>query len=75
MSRKSVNVQTGEVTVLADAPPTPAPVKPSNDEVYDQAIQNNRIIRALIKSINKGTLVTGGRVTGQELKAIIKAEM
>lgn len=48
---------------------------PTHDEIYDKTMQNSQLLLAIVKSINKGTLVTGANKTGAELKAIIKAQM
>ena len=46
------------------------------DAMINQAIgQNRNIIKAIVKAINKGTLVTGADATIAELRTIIKEEM
>lgn len=48
---------------------------PDLGAVYDKALQNNQLIRALVKALNKGTFVPGSNYTGPQMKTIIKAEM
>jgi hypothetical protein len=38
-------------------------------------MQNNQIIKAVVLSINDGTLVPGANASNAELKAIIRAKM
>lgn len=60
---------------LAVAPADPAFPPPTVDEIYDAVIRNQRVLRAVISSINDGSLAVGANKTGPELKAIIKANM
>lgn len=48
---------------------------PTVDQIYDIALMNNRVLKALVIAINKGTLTVGGNKTAAQLKSIIKAEM
>jgi len=61
--------------VVIDGFDVDADFSPTKDEIYDQTLQNNALIRGIVKSINDGTLVTGAGKTGAQLKAIIKANM
>lgn len=54
---------------MAAAPP------PTLDEVYDQALLNEKVLKALVLALNDGTLPVGTNKTGAQLKAIIKAKM
>lgn len=56
-------------------PADPLPTPPTNDEIYDQVIQAQKVLKAVVLSINDGTFVPGAGVTGAVLKAIIKANM
>lgn len=55
----------------ADPPPPP----PTDDEIYNQVIQNQKVLKAVVLSINDGTLVPGANVSNAALKAIVKANM
>ena len=55
----------------ADPPPDP----PTLDDIYDQTIQNQRVLKAVVIAINDGSLVPGANLTGPQIKAIIKATM
>lgn len=48
---------------------------PTLDELYDQAILNQRVLKAVILALNDGTLPIGTNKTAVQLKAIIKAKM
>lgn len=61
----------GNTPLPADPPPSP----PTNDEIYDIAIQNQKVLKAVVLSINDGTLVPGANVTNAALKTIVKANM
>ena len=52
-----------------------APAPPTADKIYDAVIQTERVLRAVVLSINDGTLGVGANQTPVELKAIIKANM
>lgn len=55
----------------ADPPPDP----PTNEEIYDQAMKNNAIIKAMALALNDGSFVPGSNYTNPEIKAIIKDKM
>jgi len=54
------------------APPTPPP---TNDEIYDDVMRNQRVLKAFALCINDGTIVPGANVTPAALKAAVKAKM
>ena len=56
-------------------PADPPPPLPSNDEIYDIAIKNQKVLKAVVLSINDGTLVPGANVSNAVLKATVKANM
>jgi len=58
---------------LLPEPPEPDP--PTIDEVYDQTIQNQKVLKALALCLNDGSFVPGSNHTGAQLKAIVKAKM
>lgn len=61
---------------VVKAPPPPAPPPPPTlDDVYDQVLRDQRVVKAIVMAINDGTLVVGGNKTGTQLKSIIKAKM
>lgn len=51
------------------------PPKSTMAEIYDLALQTEPLLRAVVLSINDGTLVPGANATGATLKTIIKAKM
>ena len=51
------------------------PSELSVEEVYDKAIQNNKVIMALVLSLNDGSFVPGAGLTGSDLKQVILAKM
>ena len=53
----------------------PAPLPPTDGEIYDQVIKNQKVLKAFVLAINDGTLVPGANVSGAALKATIKAKM
>ena len=61
----------GNTPLPADSPPPP----PTNDEIYDLAIQNQKVLKAVVLSINDGTLVPGANVSNAALKTTVKANM
>ena len=59
--------------VTFTAPPTSSP--PTNDQIYDQVIQSQKVFKAYILAINDGSIVPGSNMTGSALKAAVKAKM
>ena len=55
----------------ADPPPPP----PTNDEIYDQVIQNQKVLKAYVLAVNDGSIVPGSNMTNAALKAAVKAHM
>lgn len=51
------------------------PPPPTNDEVYNQTLQNNKLLKALILCLNDGSIVPGANVSGASLRNAIKAKM
>jgi hypothetical protein len=64
-------VDDGNTIEAADPPPDPL----TTDELYDLAMQNQKLLKALALSLNDGTFVPGSGHTGAQLKTIIKANM
>lgn len=60
---------------VVPAPTPAAPPPPTLDELYDQAIQNERMLKAVILALNDGSFPIGTNKTGAQLKAIVKAKM
>lgn len=58
-----------EVVAFRNPPP------PTNDEIYDRTIQNQALLKALVLSINDGSIVPGANVSNARLKSAIKAKM
>ncbi len=56
-------------------PADPAPPPPTNDEIYDQVIQNQRVFKGYVLAVNDGSIVPGSNMTGVQLKAAVKAKM
>ena len=46
-----------------------------HEKAYKQELKNSRVLRAIIRSINDGSLVTGANLSKAALKTIIKANM
>lgn len=59
------------LSVVAN-PPSPGP---TNDEIYDQVIQNQHVFKAYVLAVNDGSVVPGSNMTGAALKAAVKAKM
>ncbi len=53
----------------------PPPPGPTDSEIYDQVIQNQRVFKAYVLAINDGSVVPGSNMTGAALKAAVKAKM
>ena len=64
-------IDLGNTVALADPPAPP----PTDDEIYDIAVKTQKVLNAIVLSINDGTLVPGANVTNAALKAIVKANM
>ncbi len=60
--------------LVIDPMDTPVP-PPTNDEIYDTVIQNEKVLKAVVLSLNDGTLVPGAGVSNAALKTIVKANM
>ena len=56
------------------APPPPPP-PPTNDQIYDQVIQNEKVLKGYVLAINDGSIVPGSNMTNAALKAAVKAKM
>ncbi len=56
-------------------PPAPATLPPTKDEIYARSLRNSKVLKAVILSLNDGTLIPGANVSNAELKAIIKAKL
>lgn len=52
-----------------------APTTPTNDEIYDGVIQNQQVLKALVRCINDGSIVPGANVSNAALKTAIKVKM
>jgi hypothetical protein len=48
---------------------------PTDDDTYSRSIQVDKVLKAVVLSINDGTLVPGANVSNAALKAIVKANM
>jgi hypothetical protein len=53
----------------------PPPAGPTTEEVYNQAMQNSKVLKALALALNDGSIVPGSNMTNAALKAAIKAKM
>ena len=58
-----------EVIAFRNPPP------PTNDEIYDRTLQNEKLLKAVVLALNDGTFVPGSSVTNAALKTAIKAKM
>lgn len=48
---------------------------PTNEEIYDATIQTQKLLKAVVLSLNDGTFVPGAAISNAALKAIILAKM
>lgn len=51
------------------------PPAPTNGEIYDSVIQNQKVLKALVLCLNDGSIVPGANVSNAALKTSIKAKM
>jgi hypothetical protein len=56
-------------------PADPVPPPPTNDEIYDQVIQNQKVLKGYVLAVNDGSIVPGSNMTGAQLKTAVKAKM
>ena len=55
--------------------PIPPPPPPTNDQIYDQVIQNQKVFKGYVLAVHDGSIVPGSNMTGAALKAAVKAKM
>jgi hypothetical protein len=55
--------------------PYVAPPPVTNDEIYDQVLQNQKVFKAYVLAVNDGSIVPGSNMTNAQLKAAVKAKM
>lgn len=48
---------------------------PTNDEIYDNVIQREKVLNAIILSLNDGTLIPGANISNAAIKAVIRNNM
>ena len=48
---------------------------PTDDKIYDQVMQNQKVLKAFALCINDGSIVPGANVSNAALKAAVKAKM
>jgi hypothetical protein len=53
------------------APPPPSAL----DQLYDQTLKTQRVLKALVLALNDGSLSVGSNLTSAQLRAAIKAKM
>jgi maltose-binding protein MalE len=53
----------------------PAPPAATVEEIYDRAIQNQKLLKALILALNDGSFIPNSGLTNAALKNIIKAKL
>lgn len=56
-------------------PADPAPTPPTLEEIYDQTLQNQQVLKAVVLALNDGTVVPGANVSNAVLKTAIKSKM
>jgi len=71
--RRELQEFVDEGGVIAAADPLPPP--PTNDEIYDLVIQNNRVFKGYVLAVNDGSIIPGSSMTNAALKAAVKAKM
>lgn len=62
---------TPENQALKDAEETP----PTNEEVYDATVQNHKLLKAVVLSLNDGSFVPGANISNSALRSIIVQKM
>lgn len=55
--------------------PLPPPPGPTNDEIYDLVIKNQKVFKGYVLAVNDGSIVPGSNMTGADLKTAVKAKM
>lgn len=60
---------------LRDGTPQELDTTPTLDQIYDETILTQRVLRALVLALNDGTFVPGSNYTGAQIKARIKSKM
>ena len=62
---------------IADAPdPVQAPQgPPTHSDLYDRMVRKNKVLFAILLSINDGTLAGNGQLSKTELKAVVLDNM
>lgn len=56
-------------------PVDPPPAPPTNDQIYDQVIKTQKVLKAYILAVNDGSIMPGSDMTGAQIKARVKAKM
>ena len=58
-------------------PADPEPAPPTNEEIYDQTMQNQKLLKAMVIALNKAGAFspTGTVLSNPVLKTLIKGEM
>ena len=51
------------------------PPPPTNDEIYDRVIKNQKVFKGYVLAVNDGSIVPGSNMTGAQLKTAVKAKM
>ena len=64
-------IASGNTPDPADPPSPP----PTNDEIYDQVIQSQKVFKGYVLAVNDGSIVPGSNMTGAQLKAAVKTKM
>jgi hypothetical protein len=65
-------VSQAEYQVLLDAA---LPPPPTDADIYDQIVEGQKVVKALVLCINDGSIVPGANATPAALKAAIVAKM
>ena len=56
-------------------PPDPPPLPSTNDEIYDQVIQAQKVFKGYMLAINDGSIIPGSNMADVQLKAAVTAKM
>jgi len=61
-------------TIPTSVDPGVAPL-PTNEEIYDQVMQNSKVLKAIVLALNDGSFVPGSNYTTAQIKTGIKNRM
>ena len=51
------------------------PLPPTNEEIYEQTMENQALLKAVVLALNDGSFVPGAALSNAALKTVIKSKM